>query len=58
MCAQNEKQGLGFTLGKTVIDMQYLKVVASQLVTGGALVVTYLLALSPPTGPVAKISAG
>ena len=49
MCGQNKKQGLGFMLGKTVVDTQYLKVVAAQLITGGALVGAYLLALANPS---------
>eukprot|EP01046_Picozoa_sp_COSAG06_P055026 COSAG06_NODE_9981_length_1775_cov_1.859189_1_plen_491_part_00 len=48
-CAQNKNQGLGFQLGPIVIDTQYLKRLAAQLMTGGALVYGYLLALANPS---------
>ena len=45
---QNKGQGLGFKLGRTVVDTDKLKAVAAQLVVGGGLVVTYLLAMASP----------
>jgi hypothetical protein len=48
-CKQNKKQGLGFKLGRTVVDTQKLKDVAATLTTGAALAVGYVLAMVPPS---------
>ena len=48
MCKQNKGQGLGFKLGRTVLDTDKLKATAAQLITGGGLVVTYVLAMASP----------
>ena len=51
LCEQNKGQGLGFKLGRTVLDTDKLKTVAAQAITGGGLVVAYMLAMaSPPAG--------
>ena len=51
LCGQNKGQGLGFKLGRTVLDTDKLKSAAAQAITGGGFVVAYMLAMaSPPAG--------
>ena len=45
-CEQNKGQGLGFKLGRTVVDTEKLKTAAAQFVAGGSIVVAYLLAMA------------
>ena len=56
MHAQNSGQGLGFTLGYTVIDRKTLNSAAAKLVTGFTTVYTILLALGDK--PRSSASAG
>ena len=50
MRAQNSGQGLGFTLGYTVIDRKTLTGAAAKMVTGFTTIYTILLALGEPGG--------
>ena len=50
MRAQNSGQGLGFTLGYTVIDRKTLTSAAAKMVTGFTTIYATLLALSEKPG--------
>ena len=50
MRAQNSGQGLGFTLGYTVIDRKTLTSAAAKMVTGFTTIYTVLLALGDKVG--------